>query len=305
MNESGLVELLPCIASYVGGDVVAGVLASGMAAEDDICLYLDMGTNGEAVIGNREWLLATSCSAGPAFEGGGIRHGMRATAGAIESVVLDPQTLELSILTVDDKPPVGICGSGVIDAVAEMLRAGILLPSGRFNRRTAVPGLVVDEDGPRFVLVPAEFSGTGEAIVLTEIDIENLVRAKAAMFAGVSTLLQAVSLEWTDLSRIIVGGSFGRSLRIDQAITIGLFPEIDPAKFEFVGNGSLQGTRLVGLSRMMGREAERIASLMGTVEMADNTDFHEQYMQALFLPHTDLAGFPAMERILNAQRRQN
>jgi uncharacterized 2Fe-2S/4Fe-4S cluster protein (DUF4445 family) len=300
LAPEAVVQTLPVVGSYVGGDIVAGILASGIAEGDDVCLYLDIGTNGEVVIGNREWLLATSCSAGPAFEGGGLRHGMRAVAGAVESVTIDRQTMEAGVLTIDDALPLGICGSGVIDAVAELLKAGILLPSGRFDPGSGAPGLREYEGRWEFVLVPGEFSATGADIVLTEADIDNVVRAKAAMFAGVTTLLRAVSLEWEDLDRIVVAGAFGRHLRPAQAMTIGLFPELDLGRFEFLGNGSLLGGRAVARSRTMGERAVEVASLMNNIELSDNPLFQEEYVAAMFLPHTDAGRFPSMERLLSS-----
>jgi uncharacterized 2Fe-2S/4Fe-4S cluster protein (DUF4445 family) len=305
VSPAAVVKILPAVGSYVGGDVVAGLLASGIADGDDVCLYLDVGTNGEAVIGNREWLLATSCSAGPAFEGGGLRHGMRAVSGAVESVTVDPATLQVGVLTIDDAPPLGICGSGVIDAVAELLKNGIVLPNGRFDPESDSAGLREAEGRWEFVLVPAEFSATGSDIVLTESDVDNVIRAKAAMFAGVTTLLRAVSLEWTDLKRIVVAGAFGRHLRVAEATAIGLFPELDPERFEFLGNGSLLGARAVALSQRMGERAEHVASLMNNVELSDNAVFHEEYMAAMFLPHTDLTRFPSLGQLLSAGEGAN
>ena len=300
LSPDALVETLPVVGSYVGGDIVAGIVASGIAEGDEVSLYLDIGTNGEVVIGNREWLLATSCSAGPAFEGGGLRHGMRAVAGAVESVTIDRETMEPGILTIDDAPPLGICGSGVIDAVAELLKTGILLSSGRFDPGSSAPGLRQYGGRWEFVLVPAEYSATGADIVLTEADIDNVVRAKAAMFAGVTTLLRAVSLDWEDLDRIVVAGAFGRHLRPAQAMAIGLFPELDLDRFEFLGNGSLLGARAVARSRMMGQRAVEVASLMNNIELSDNPLFQEEYMAAMFLPHTEMGRFPSMKRVLSS-----
>lgn len=299
-----MLKTLPVVGSYVGGDIVAGVVASGMADESGTCLYLDVGTNGEVVIGDRDWLLAASCSAGPAFEGGGLRHGMRATSGAVESVAIDRETLEVSVLTVDDAPPLGICGSGVIDAVAELLRTGLLLANGRFDAEASAPGLRTVGDRLEFVIVPAEFSGTGSDIVLTEADVDNVIRAKAAMFAGVSALLKTVSLDWSDLRRVIIAGAFGRHLRVNEATTIGLLPELDCSRLEFLGNGSLLGARAVALSRDMERKAEGVAAIMNNVELSDNPVFHEEYMAAMFLPHTDMSKFKGVERMLSSLRRQ-
>ena len=297
-------ETVPSVASYVGGDVVAGVLASGMADRGETALYLDIGTNGEAVIGGREWLLAASCSAGPAFEGGGLRHGMRATSGAIEAFSLDPVTLEPSLLTIGDQPPVGICGSGVIDAVGELLRAGILLPNGRFDLRSSAPRLQEVDGRGQYVLAEARYAAGGEDIVLTEADVDNVVRAKAAMFAGVTTLLKTLSLEWVDLEKIYVAGGFGRHLRVEQAMTIGLFPEMDVDRFVFVGNGSLLGARMVALSRATRDKATVVAGMINNIELSDSLVFQEEYAAALFLPHTDMARFPEMEKVLARRRAE-
>ncbi len=288
----------PSVSSYVGGDIVAGIVGSGVFETEKITLYMDIGTNGEAVIGNREWLIATSCSAGPAFEGGGIKHGMRATDGAIETVEIDPVTLEPTILTVGDRPPIGICGSGIIDAVAELLKAGVISQNGKFDTSLDTWRVRETDGANEYVLAAAEFSGTGDEIVITEADIDNLVRAKGAIFAGVATLLESVALTWDDLEQIYVAGGFGKYLRIEQAQAIGLFPEVDVQKFTFVGNGSLLGARLVSFSKDMLKAAEQVALMMTNIELSDNQSFMDNYMAAMFLPHTDMTMFPEMERTL-------
>ncbi len=288
----------PSVSSYVGGDIVAGIVGSGVFETEKITLYIDIGTNGEVVIGNREWLIATSCSAGPAFEGGGIKHGMRATDGAIETVEIDPVTFEPTILTVADLKPIGICGSGVIDAVAELLKAGVISQNGRFKTGLDTWRVRENDGANEYVLVEAELSGSGEEIVVTEADIDNLVRAKGAVFAGIKTLLESVGLDWSDLEQIYVAGGFGKHLRIEQAQSIGLFPEVDVDKFTFLGNGSLLGARLVSFSKDMIKAAEQVAMTMTIVELSDNQTFMDHYMAAMFLPHTDMVYFPEMERIL-------
>jgi uncharacterized 2Fe-2S/4Fe-4S cluster protein (DUF4445 family) len=288
----------PSVSSYVGGDIVAGIVGSGVFETEKITLYIDIGTNGEVVIGNKEWLIATSCSAGPAFEGGGIKHGMRATDGAIETVEIDPTTFEPTILTVADLEPIGICGSGVIDAVAELLKAGVISQNGRFKTGLDTWRVRENDGANEYVLVEAELSGSGEEIVVTEADIDNLVRAKGAVFAGIKTLLESVGLDWPDLEQIYVAGGFGKHLRIEQAQSIGLFPEVDVDKFTFLGNGSLLGARLVSFSKDMMRAAKQVAMTMTIVELSDNQTFMDHYMAAMFLPHTDMVYFPEMERIL-------
>lgn len=310
MNLAGGVDVgrhvhvytFPSVASYVGGDIVSGVLGSGMFETEKITLYMDVGTNGEVVIGNREWQIATSCSAGPAFEGGGIKHGMRAIEGAIETVRIDPETYEPFGLTMGEKPALGICGSGIIDTVAEMLKAGVLLQNGKLNRELDTPRLRETDGAPEFVLVEAQYTGTGKDITITEADVDNFIRAKAAVFAGVMTLLDSVALDWDDLEQIFVAGGFGKYLRLEQAQAIGLFPEVDVDKFTFVGNGSLLGARLVSFSKDMLKAGEEVAMMMTNIELSDNQTFMDKYMAAMFLPHTNMEYFPAMAELLEGQK---
>lgn len=292
------VYTFPSVSSYVGGDIVSGIVGSGVFETEKITLYIDIGTNGEVVIGNKEWLIATSCSAGPAFEGGGIKHGMRATDGAIETVEIDPLTFDPTILTVGNLKPLGICGSGVIDVVAELLKAGVISQNGKFYTELDTWRVRETDGANEYVLVEAELSGTDEDIVVTEADIDNLVRAKGAIFAGIKTLLESVALDWPDLEQIYVAGGFGKYLRIEQAQSIGLFPEVDVDKFTFVGNGSLLGARLVSFSKDMLKAAEQVALTMTNIELSDNQAFMDHYMAAMFLPHTDMIYFPEMERML-------
>lgn len=292
----------PCVSSYVGGDIVSGIIGSGVFQTDKVTLYVDIGTNGEAVVGNSEWLVATSCSAGPAFEGGGIKHGMRATRGAIEAVQIDPATGEPHILTIAGKKPLGICGSGIIDAVAELLEAGFLRQNGKFNEEAEGEFLRRDEDGLwEYVLARGEFTATEQDIVITEPDIDNLARAKGAIFAGITTLLNSVGLDLDAVEQVYVAGGFGKYLQVDRAAAIGLFPEMEPDKFTFVGNGSLLGARLVSFSKDMQVAAESVARTMTNIELSDNQFFMDEYMAALFFPHTNMKWFPRMQKILGTE----
>ncbi len=290
----------PCVSSYVGGDIVSGIIGSGVFQTDKVTLYIDIGTNGEAVVGNREWLVATSCSAGPAFEGGGIQHGMRATRGAIEAVQIDPSTSEPHILTIGGKKPLGICGSGIIDTVAELLEAGIIGQNGKFKEAKEGDWLRRNADGLwEYVLVREEYTAAGQGdIVITEPDIDNLMRAKGAIYAGITTLLNSVGMDLDAVEQVIVAGGFGKYLQVDRAAAIGLFPEMDPDRFTFVGNGSLLGARLVSFSKDMLQSAEDVARTMTNIELADNQFFMDEYMAALFFPHTNMQWFPRMEAIL-------
>ncbi len=290
----------PCVSSYVGGDIVSGIIGSGVFQTDKVTLYVDIGTNGEAVVGNSEWLVATSCSAGPAFEGGGIKHGMRATRGAIEAVQVEPATGEPHILTIGGKKPIGICGSGIIDAVAELLEAGLLGQNGKFKEAAAGEWLRKNEESRwEYVLASGEYTAGGQDIVITEPDIDNLMRAKGAIFAGIATLLASVGMDLDSVEQVYVAGGFGKYLQLDRAAAIGLFPEMDPDRFTFVGNGSLLGARLVSFSKDMLAEAERVARMMTNIELSDNQAFMDEYMAALFFPHTEMKYFPRMEQILS------
>lgn len=291
---------MPMISSYVGGDIVAGVLASGLHRRDKNTLFIDIGTNGEIVVGNRELLVTASCSAGPAFEGGGIRHGMRATFGAIEEIRIDPATCEPVVFTIGEEKPKGVCGSGIINIVAEFLETGLLEQNGKFRTDIQNGRLRRGTDGMEYVIVTADQSGIDGDIVITEVDIDNFMRAKGAMYAGYQTLLEQIGLSHNDLDEIIIAGAFGSYVDIEKSIITGLFPDLPVERFSFIGNSSLQGARMATMSREMLSEAEGIASRMTNMELSDSTSFMNHYMAALFFPHTEIRNFPTvMERFRN------
>ncbi|MBE0476330.1 MAG: DUF4445 domain-containing protein [Coriobacteriia bacterium] len=288
--------VLPCPASYVGGDITAGTLASGLARGDELSLLIDIGTNGEIVLGDSDWRMACSCSAGPAFEGGGVLHGMRATDGAIESVVIDPDTLEPRLATVGGASPVGVCGSGLIDTLAELSRCGAVDGKGAFDRELGVSRIRPGEHGWEYVLAFAEETEEARDIVLTEVDIENLLRAKAAVFAGVRVLLGSVGIDVSAIQRLFIAGSFGRYLDLDQAVAIGLLPDLPEERFSYLGNGSLLGAREVAMSMDALADASGIARSMTYVELSVGATFMDEYVSGLFLPHTDASLFPSCAR---------
>ncbi|OAG27095.1 ASKHA domain-containing protein [Thermodesulfatator autotrophicus] len=297
-GEQTILTLAPCVASYVGGDITAGVVATGMAKEDPLTLFIDIGTNGEIVVGNKDFLACAACSAGPAFEGGGIKHGMRATIGAIEAVSIDPQTLEPMILTIGNKKPKGICGSGIISLLATLFIEGIIDQSGKFRRDLNSPRIREGREGWEYVLVWKEESATGEDIVFTEADIDNLIRAKGAMFSGYQTLLESVGLDITMVERVILAGNFGSFLDLEQAIIIGLLPDLPRENFYFVGNSSLMGARMAALSKEVLAEMERVAQMMTHFELSAHPGYMDYYVSALFLPHTNLDLFPTVKELL-------
>jgi uncharacterized 2Fe-2S/4Fe-4S cluster protein (DUF4445 family) len=298
VNPHAIAYFCPAISGFVGGDISAGVVAMGVGERRELTLLIDIGTNGEVVLGNREWLMSCSCSAGPAFEGSGIQYGMHATAGAIERVTIDLAHDRVEFRTIGGGRPRGLCGSGLVDALAEMRRNGVIDRAGNLNLALDSPRVREGLDGPEFVLVWGEEVGREDDIVLRAADIENLLRSKAAVFAGTRVLLRSVGLEMAAVERVFVAGGFGNFLSVDKAILIGLLPDLPLERFRFVGNASLTGARLALLSdearRRLRRDAQRITYCELSVEPA----FMDEYVSALFLPHTDLTLFPNASRQL-------
>ncbi|MFH1075820.1 MAG: ASKHA domain-containing protein, partial [Pseudomonadota bacterium] len=295
MNKAKL-RSFPAVSSYVGGDVVAGVLATGMYKRDREALLIDIGTNGEIVFGNREWLICAACSMGPAFEGWGIIHGMRADTGAIEGVKINPYTLEPIIITINKGRPRGICGSGLISLLAELVYASVIDKQGKFIEDVKSDRIRKTENGYEYILVKSEYTDIFTDIVITEADIENLIRAKAALFAGSLTLVESVGLSLSNIDHIFIAGAFGRFLNLEKAKIIGLLPDMPIDKFSFVGNSSLGGARVASLSKSLFKKSEEIALKMTNIELSENQLFMNNYMAALFLPHTNSNLFPDVNR---------
>jgi uncharacterized 2Fe-2S/4Fe-4S cluster protein (DUF4445 family) len=288
------IYIFPCVASYVGGDIVAGVLGSGMFQKEQPALFIDIGTNGEIVLGNRDWLMCASCSAGPAFEGGGIKFGMRAGRGAIEQIRINPDTLEPMVLTIGKTKPMGICGSGLIAAVAELAEAGLIDQSGRFHREAPTNRVRPGEDGYEYVICYAGETQINRDIVITEVDMDNLIRTKAAVYAGCKVLLDKAGLSFDELDAVIIAGGFGHYLDLEEAQVIGFLPELPAERFIFVGNGSLLGARLLSFSEGFIVETEKIAKMMTNVELSTTPAFMDEFVAAMFLPHTDEKAFPGV-----------
>jgi uncharacterized 2Fe-2S/4Fe-4S cluster protein (DUF4445 family) len=287
----------PSVSSWVGGDVVAGVMAAGLARRAGISLYVDMGTNGEVVVGSMDFMLTASCSAGPAFEGSGIECGTRVRPGAIEEFRIDPATLEPMVRTVGRRPAVGVCGSGIISAMASMFSAGVVDAGGKFNPNMGGGRIRVRGDGiVEYVLVKAAHAADGRDIVLTEPDIYNIMCAKAAMYAGMKTLLGKADLTFGQVDEVLIAGGFGSSIDVESAIGIGLLPDLPRERFRFVGNGSLLGARLSAISQAAQAEAERIGTTMTSLELSETPEFMGEYVASLFLPHTNRGEFPSVPR---------
>ncbi|MBF0520168.1 MAG: ATP-binding protein, partial [Nitrospirae bacterium] len=237
------------------------------------------------------WIMAAACSAGPCFEGGGIKHGMRATAGAIESIRIDPVTLEPVIGVVGGVPPMGICGSGMIDAIVEMFKTGIINQKGMFNPKKS-ERIREGEEGLEY-LIHSDFAAQRD-IVLTKVDIENLIRAKAAIFAGVSLLINEVGLNLDVIDRVYVAGGFGNSLNVAKTVMLGMIPDLPEDKYTFLGNTSIIGAYLALMSDTLRGELEDICSKMTYVELSVVGGYMDEYMSAMFIPHTDMSKFPTV-----------
>lgn len=300
------VYIVPGRASYVGGDIVADVLSSELHKSGKTSLLIDVGTNGEIVLGNREWMVACSCSAGPAFEGGEVAHGMRAMMGAIDSIHITDDC-EVEYTTIGGAKPLGICGSGLIDLIAEMFLMDIVDKKGRIQN-LPYPRIRDGEEGREFVVAWAEETGLGKGqepcpgsecdIVITDNDIQNIIRTKAAVYAAASVLLRSVDMDFSDLSYIYVAGGFGNYLDIRKSQIIGLLPDLPGDRFVFLGNGALAGARLTLLSAVKRSEAREIHEMMTYFELSTTQAFFDEFSSSLFLPHTDIGNFPAVSKLL-------
>ncbi len=289
------VFIMPGPASYVGGDIVAGVLYTGFHMFEELTLFIDVGTNGEIVLGNNEFLMTAACSAGPAFEGGGIRWGMRAEEGAIEKITLDPETLEPDYVTVGNLTPRGICGSGMIDLMSEMLLKKVIGQDGKFRYGPEHPRMTLFNDEPALILIPGDFIGMDEDIIFTESDIRSLILSKAAVYAGFTVLLEEIGMDFSVVSRMIITGGFGQHLNIDKAVIMGLLPDIDRDKFIYMGNSSIAGAYMALLSRDYRQESLTISNTMTYLDFSSNTKFMDEFTKAQFLPHTEGRLFPSVQ----------
>jgi uncharacterized 2Fe-2S/4Fe-4S cluster protein (DUF4445 family) len=300
------VDCLPGVASYVGADISAGVLSSGLDDTDQVCLFMDIGTNGEMVLGSHDWLVTCACSAGPAFEGAGVQNGMRATKGAIEEVWINSETYEPSFRIIGGGKPQGLCGSGLISLLAELFLAGTLDKGGNFN--TALPTNRVrhGKHGLEYVIAWAGDNKNGRGrgdddIVLTRVDVDNLLRAKAAIFAGFSVLAESVGFPLDAVEKVLIGGSFGKYINVEKAVEIGLLPDMPWEDFHFLGNTAVNGAYLALLDTNARARIQDIASRMTYIELSADNSFYDAFTSALFLPHTDMARFPSVAKALQAE----
>ncbi len=292
-NPIAPVIIAPNIGSYVGGDITAGTLATGLWDKDEMGLFIDLGTNGEIVFGNRDFMMSCACSAGPAFEGGDISCGMRATDGAIEACVVDKATMEPALTIVGDagQKPVGICGSGIIDIISELFRCGIINAKGLFVREGS--RVARDAHGMgRYILATAEQSETGREISINEVDIDNFIRAKGAIFSAIDTMLNAVDMSVEMIDKVYVAGGIGSGINMKNSVNIGMLPDVDLEKYEYIGNSSLTGAYTMVLSDRAVEKCTELGANMTYLELSTHPGYMDAFVAACFLPHTDARLFP-------------
>ena len=292
-NPLAPVIIAPNIGSYVGGDITAGALAAGLWDKDEMSLFIDLGTNGELVFGNRDFLMSCACSAGPAFEGGDISCGMRATDGAVEACVIDKETMEPTLTIVGDEGQkcVGICGSGIIDIISELYRCSIINARGQFVREG--DRVRRDQHGMgRYVLADAHESETGREISINEVDIDNFIRAKGAIFSAIDTLLKSVDMDVEMIDHVYVAGGIGSGINMKNAVNIGMLPDVDLSKYSYIGNSSLTGAYAMVLSDQANAKCQEVGANMTYLELSTYPGYMDSFVAACFIPHTDRYLFP-------------
>ena len=284
-SEDADLILAPNVGSYVGGDITAGVLDTLMWNSPEMTLFIDLGTNGELVLGNSDYMLCCACSAGPAFEGGDISCGMRATTGAIDSIHLDDETLEPRYTLIAGDRPAGLCGSGLISIIGELFRTGAISAKGKFIRQS--DRIRYDEYGGNYIVASAAESAGGKQIEITEGDIDNFIRAKGAIFSAIRTMLKSLDMSVDDIDKIIIAGGIGSGIDIEKAIGIGMLPKSDLGKYSYIGNSSLTGACAMLLSEEAEKKVFEIAGNMTYIELSTEPGYMDEFLAACFLPHTD------------------
>jgi uncharacterized 2Fe-2S/4Fe-4S cluster protein (DUF4445 family) len=296
LHPGAVVWVMPSVGSYFGGDLISGILASGLDRKKKTSMLIDVGTNAEVVVGNRDWLIACAGAAGPALEGGVARMGMRADIGAIEHCTIDPESGELEYETIGDKPAKGICGSGVIDLVAGLYLARIIDIRGKFRPKQsqAAGRFIEQDDGLAFVVVPAEEAHERKPVLLGQVDIDALMRSKAAMYSILTTIINQVGVAFGDLHRIYVAGAFGRHIAPRQAIVLGMLPDLPLTVYEPLGNSSLAGAELILLDKKARERSRKVVSKVTYIELNVNQEFMIRFSGSRFIPHTDHSLFPSV-----------
>ena len=304
INSHGLLYTLPCVGAYVGGDISSGVLAVRQDEAEVLSLLIDIGTNGEIVLGSKDWMMCCSASAGPSFEGSGISCGMRAAKGAIEKVSITGK-FDVMCKTIGDAPASGICGSGLLDCLANLVRSGVIDRTGNFQKGINTERLRKTDNGYEFVLVSKDKTSTKRDVVITQADIQNIIRSKAAIYSGISTLVESMGMGMNDIEQLYLAGGFGNYLDIRSAITIGMLPDVPVTKVQFVGNSSVIGAKMCLFSKDAYEIAGTIASKMTYFDLMSNNKYMEEYVSANFLPHTAIEKFPSVAEELRVRSSSN
>ena len=297
INPDAHIIIAPNIGSYVGGDITAGTLVSMIWNKPEFSLFIDLGTNGELVFGNSDFMMSCACSAGPAFEGGDISCGMRATDGAIEACTIDKETMEPTFEVVGEpgQKPIDLCGSGIIDVISELFSAGIINPKGKFVREGE--RIRHDKYGMgSYVLAFAEDAGAHKDVEITEVDIDNFIRAKGAIFSAIRTMLNSLEFDVSMIESVYVAGGIGSGINMKNAVNIGMFPDIPLEMFHYIGNSSLSGSYAMLLSKEAEKKTYELASNMTYLELSTVPGYMDEFVAACFLPHTDAGLFPSVEQ---------
>lgn len=299
INPNGQVYLAPSVASYVGGDITSGVLSAGIWTSEENVLFIDLGTNGEIVFGNKDYMMTCACSAGPAFEGGGISCGMRASNGAIEKIDIDKLTLKPELTIIGDCKPVGICGSGIIDLICKMMINGIVDRRGKINRDLNNNRIRFNEHYiGEYVLAFKDEYNIENDITVNEVDIDNFIRAKGAIHSGAATLIESLGMDFSVVDKVLIAGGIGNSLNIENSIMIGLLPDIEREKFNYIGNSSLIGAYLTLISNDAKNKLKEIGNQLTYVELSVYPTYMDEFISACFLPHTNIEQFPTVKKML-------
>lgn len=299
INPNGQIYLAPSVASYVGGDITSGVLSAGIWTSEENVLFIDLGTNGEIVFGNKDYMMTCACSAGPAFEGGGISCGMRASNGAIEKIDIDKLTLKPELTIIGDCKPVGICGSGIIDLICKMMINGIVDRRGKINKDLNNNRIRFNEhDIGEYVLAFKDEYNIENDITVNEVDIDNFIRAKGAIYSGAATLIESLGMDFSVVDKVLIAGGIGNSLNIENSIMIGLLPDIEREKFNYIGNSSLIGAYLTLISNDAKNKLKEIGNQLTYVELSVYPTYMDEFISACFLPHTNIEQFPTVKKML-------
>jgi uncharacterized 2Fe-2S/4Fe-4S cluster protein (DUF4445 family) len=301
-NENCGLFAFPAVSDFIGGDIIADILSCGMSKQEEISLLIDIGTNFEVVLGNREWMFSCAGAAGPALEGGEVLFGMRANPGAIEKISIDPFTLNTFYSTINNIKPRGITGSGLIDLLAELISACVIDRNGRINVSIENKRIRAGQHVPEFVVAWANETDIGKDIVVTENDIKNLIMSKASIHAACVTLMKEAGVTRHDISTLFFAGAFGNYLDKKNATIIGLIPEIELNRIKNIGNGAVTGANLALINRRERKTLDEIASRIAYIELNAEPSFMDEYTSSTFIPHTDLTLFPIVQKLLETCR---